>query len=1015
MDPHDPYSMQPSLGRSTYSPARMTTPFKLDEGFSEDVSYQDEGGQPGSSASRSGFEEWVMAQSEEERASAFTKRRELSLPSWSGYLRPLLTTFTLDIAYEVLRTLRTSNIAAVVERLTPLLHMDPVEKLPPEITSEIFAFLEASTLLTASLASRTWRERILESRLWKQMYSNQGWGTNTDEIRSFEDDHTAHTMLVRDEFRKAKTHLRGGDNSSEQPVHKKRATSNWLGQRARHDSGNIAHWREQHGAIEADTDIPDSTPANGGDQEMPDVSVNESQSQAVSPRRNKRFSQDSGDEMELSPVTRRSAMSAPPLPIELHPPLKPSLLFTENSGSEKLNWSYLYKQRRRLEENWAKGRYTNFQLPHPLYPHEAHTECVYTIQFFGKWLVSGSRDKTLRVWDLDTRRLRGSPLVGHTQSVLCLQFDPTPEEDVIISGSSDTSVIVWKFSTGQKITEIPQAHRESVLNLRFDHRYLVTCSKDKLIKVWNRHALIPTDQDYPRHNPDSAAKIPSHIIDTSSMSPSLLEAKIANRQIKPLQPYTLIMQLDGHVAAVNAIQIDGDLIISASGDRYIKMWRISDGSLLKTLQGHQKGIACVQSDGKRIVSGSSDNTVRIYDHATGAEVASLHGHTNLVRTVQAGFGDLPGSDHDLLTQAKAAEDEYVEGVRTGAIVEDTRSRRSSARRNGMDHGNRIRAFGAKLPPGGGGSHWGRIVSGSYDETIIIWKKDADGRWIVGHCLRQEAAVRASAAADIRAYNDSRIDAGGAPASAIGAITTGSSSMVNLPVPSASQIVQQTMMAGLQTGIQNVMNIGGSSVGPAGMPATTTMPRPTSMGPGALQAMHQLHSHAQNVMHAAVTAQAAQHTQQGQNNTPAYHAQTTLAPTSAPQQHQQAPTHAPPPPPPQTQPPPPPQQPFTGPQPHHHHHHHNHHHHHVNPALNPAPGVPPGTAQQAAAQAAAAQAAQTAAQQAAHAAQQSVSRVFKLQFDARRIICCSQDPRIVGWDFAAGDPEIVEATRFFVGP
>lgn len=51
----------------------------------------------------------------------------------------------LDIAYEVLRTLRTANIAAVVDRLTPLLHMDPVGKLPPEITSQIFSYLDAST------------------------------------------------------------------------------------------------------------------------------------------------------------------------------------------------------------------------------------------------------------------------------------------------------------------------------------------------------------------------------------------------------------------------------------------------------------------------------------------------------------------------------------------------------------------------------------------------------------------------------------------------------------------------------------------------------------------------------------------------------------------------------------------------------------------------------------------------------------------------------------------------------
>jgi F-box and WD-40 domain protein 1/11 len=41
-----------------------------------------------------------------------------------------------------------------------------------------------------------------------------------------------------------------------------------------------------------------------------------------------------------------------------------------------------------------------------------------------------------------------------------------------------------------------------------------------------------------------------------------------------------------------------------------------------------------------------------------------------------------------------------------------------------------------------------------------------------------------------------------------------------------------------------------------------------------------------------------------------------------------------------------------------------------------------------------------------------SRVFKLQFDARRIICCSQDPTIVGWDFAQNDKDIILASQFF---
>lgn len=48
----------------------------------------------------------------------------------------------------------------------------------------------------------------------------------------------------------------------------------------------------------------------------------------------------------------------------------------------------------------------------------------------------------------------------------------------------------------------------------------------------------------------------------------------------------------------------------------------------------------------------------------------------------------------------------------------------------------------------------------------------------------------------------------------------------------------------------------------------------------------------------------------------------------------------------------------------------------------------------------------------HHLQPTLARVFKLQFDARRIICCSQMTKIVGWDFANGDEQITEASRFF---
>ena len=772
MDPFGHSHLDPH--RASYSSS--LTPFRLDEGFSEESASQDEHGRL-FAATAARFQEWVMAQNEESRA---------------------------EIAYEVLRTLRTSNIAAVVERLTPLLHMDPLEKLPPEVTSQIFSYLDAETLLTASMASRTWRIRVMDAMLWQYLYRKEGWALDEKEIKIFEDSHNA---IVRQEFRKARAQLSG------QPSLKKRATSDWMDSRGRKVSADVSSWREQHGVIEADTDMQSETT---DDQEMQDAptSIHNSPS-----RPNKRHSQEDADDMDYSTEPEAESASTTRGVNPHEPPFNTQLVTYDVNGNERLNWIHLYKQRQKLEQNWTKGRYTTFQLPHPSFPQEAHTECVYTIQFFGRWLVSGSRDKTLRIWDLETRRLRGKPLTGHSQSVLCLQFDPSENEDVIISGSSDSSVIIWRFSTGQRLHEIPGAHEESVLNLRFDYRYLVTCSKDRRIKIWNRKHLVATDKDYPDLKQTSQVRVPAYIVNTSDMEPSLLEARMANGQIRALKPYTLLLTLEGHHAAVNAIQINGDLIVSASGDRNIKIWNAKDGRLLRTLQGHQKGIACVQFDSKRIVSGSSDNTVRIYDPLTSAEVAELKGHTNLVRTVQAGFGDMPGSDEE--SDAKAAEKKYLEDLANGVVVDSREARRTA--RSAAEGSSRF-ALGSRLPPGGGGSKWGRIVSGSYDESIIIWRKNARGDWVIGQMLRQDAPSQIPPNIRQRVFQPTRVpppvvsspaaspaaaqpQPGQAPVPANNVCPAGN---VHPAVTSASQIVHQVMdtsLASFGSGLAHVTGLG----------------------------------------------------------------------------------------------------------------------------------------------------------------------------------------------------------------
>ncbi|KKK15384.1 hypothetical protein P175DRAFT_0495665 [Aspergillus ochraceoroseus IBT 24754] len=849
------------LHASDFSPSltasSLSTPFKLDEGYSDDTRSQPDkellSGTPDDVMS---LPDWLLAHSEADRA---------------------------ELAYSLLRTLRTSTLATVVDRLSPLLHMDPVLKLPPEITSEIFSYLDPQTLLTASLASRAWRSRIFDSRLWRDLYIGEGWRVDIDAIHAFEREQSA---LSSPQSRKSRS--RHADTDIGEPKHKKRVPLGWLDSRATASEENGSTTRENgERPREADRE---------GDHVMNDAADDRSALFSRAQELGKRRESQAG----ISPP------KSLPQALSTHP--KSSLLIRMANGSVKVNWPHLFRQRRRLEDNWTKGKFTNFQLPHPAHMEEAHRECVYAIQFIGKWLVSGSRDRTVRVWDLETKRLWYRPLVGHTKSVLCLQFDPSPSEDIIVSGSSDKNVIVWRFSTGEKIHEIAPAHDDSVLNLRFDHRYLVTCSKDKLIKIWSRRDLSPLDQDYPSVHQGSGVTYPSYIVDTSEIPSPVLEAEIAKHHLRTLAPFTLLMTLDGHTAAVNAIQMNEDEIVSASGDRLIKIWNVRTGTCKKTLMGHEKGIACVQFDNQRIVSGSNDDTVRIFDHISGAEVACLHGHGNLVRTVQAGFGDPPGAEEALRLEALAVDREFLNAHTSGHAVDLSAAamRRAGYRQNtaGSKHPRDIRAIGAHIPPGGGGSKWARIVSGSYDESIIIWKKDREGQWVVSQRLRQaDAAVTATHNSYLSSSARTSSSRGNAfsQQAAQAAQASSSSSSPSPPANSNPQASSSRLTSQQQQGSSGrAAQQGPPSSSNAALPQGQHLPnRPPPNGTAVpnLMANYYANSRAR-------------------------------------------------------------------------------------------PNVPP--------------------------AQPPTSRIFKIQFDARKIICASQDPRIVGWDFVGDDEDLNEACQFFTG-
>lgn len=93
--------------------------------------------------------------------------------------------------------------------------------------------------------------------------------------------------------------------------------------------------------------------------------------------------------------------------------------------------------------------------------------------------------------------------------------------------------------------------------------------------------------------------------------------------------------LTGHRGPVNAVQVRGNLLASASGDGMAKLWRLDTGMCIKEFHSRERGLACIEfsEDGRTIFAGGNDHVIFEYDTTNGNVKRELSGHKELVRSL----------------------------------------------------------------------------------------------------------------------------------------------------------------------------------------------------------------------------------------------------------------------------------------------------------------------------------------------------------------------------------------------
>jgi WD40 repeat protein/uncharacterized caspase-like protein len=262
----------------------------------------------------------------------------------------------------------------------------------------------------------------------------------------------------------------------------------------------------------------------------------------------------------------------------------------------------------------------------------------------GQWLASGSKDNTIKIWDLNTGNVLRT-LYGHTSDINSLAV--SPDGTILASGSGrvyeerdakyfyvggqvgggqeDTSVRIWDVATGREL-RILSGHVLPVTSLAFspDSRTVVSASSD-VIKVWE----VASGKELKSINVSS----------TKYETPTFRKVLTLGAASKEFKEYdqmrTRLLKFKNSTTQI-AMDARGQFVAAGVPGKSFTIFDVEQGRELRNLEfkataDFGNSIA-FSPDGQLLAYATSGEAVRLEDVARGRELRTLS--TSLPKTTR---------------------------------------------------------------------------------------------------------------------------------------------------------------------------------------------------------------------------------------------------------------------------------------------------------------------------------------------------------------------------------------------
>ncbi|KAL4771521.1 WD40-repeat-containing domain protein [Aspergillus nidulans var. acristatus] len=240
-------------------------------------------------------------------------------------------------------------------------------------------------------------------------------------------------------------------------------------------------------------------------------------------------------------------------------------------------------------------------------------------------LLSGSRDKTLIIWNLTRdEQAYGYPkrsLEGHSHIVSDCVI--SSDGAYALSASWDKSLRLWELSSGQT-TRTFVGHTNDVLSVSFsaDNRQIVSGSRDRTIKLWNTLG----DCKYTITDKGHTEWVSCVRFSPNPQNPVIVSAGW-DKLVKVWELASCRLQTDhiGHTGYINTVTIspDGSLCASGGKDGVTMLWDLNESKHLYSLHAGDEIHALVFSPNRYWLCAATSSSITIFDLEKKSKVDEL--------------------------------------------------------------------------------------------------------------------------------------------------------------------------------------------------------------------------------------------------------------------------------------------------------------------------------------------------------------------------------------------------------